>query len=145
MLARRSGGSNIELGFLRRRASASWVDLTFLRRRAGSSWIDIWPNYVPLSVVATPVVVFQPVGYVGPVGGESVATVSGGQGGESYTWTFRSGIQLQMTAAGNRAYFSYTFRTQTGSVSAVYRVTVNDGRSTAFADINVQLSLGTIA
>lgn len=93
-------------------------------------------NYTNVSVSANDVASFV---FSGTASGTSTANVSGGDGSVSYSWTKVSGTTcLSSGASSQTATFS---RSSPGVSNAVYRVTVNDGTSSDYDDITVQLQV----
>lgn len=104
----------------------------------------VYQRYDPLTVTADPVIVFQPAGFIGAVGGSSTANTTGGKGTITYSWTHVDGTVLNVSGAGSKtAYFSYNFPPQGGTVWATYRVTVSDGISSAHTNVSINLTLGS--
>ena len=120
------------------------MDVENIYRRSGSSWIMVYQSYQALSVTADPVIVFQPAGFIGAVGGSSTANTTGGKGTITYSWTYVEGTVLNVSGANSKsAYFSYNFPPQGGTVWSTYRVTVSDGISSASANVSINLTLGS--
>lgn len=95
--------------------------------------------YTAISVTASNVNVTNTTGT--PVG-VSNASVTGGDGSHSYSWTYISGdVTLTGSTTGSSASFAGTAGV---NESSVYRVTVNDGITSDFDDITVTLR-GSVA
>lgn len=143
---RKQGGGNVAPTIVRRRSGGTWANVQTIKRRLSGAWVTVWTAYTAVSVVLNPTSVTKrssgtnasgPSGSTAPV----TATASGGSGTITYAWTRVSGDTG--TAISSTTASSVTFSRSNCSdmvdYISVWRCTVSDGTSSAYADVTVTL------
>lgn len=145
---RRQGGAWTPIANPRRNGNGV-VHLAYtVRRRAGNSWVTIYERYTPVVVSANNVNghIFspEPAPNFQGMSGSSTANAVNGTGTYTYLWEKLSGsnsISIN-TYTGKTVIFSASVLKNTEE-SAVWRVTANDGITSASNNVTVKFHYET--
>lgn len=148
MTARRYDGSSWQdLSHFRRWSGSAWTDATFARRWDGSQWVEFWPTYTNISASLSPTLYNNTASNsTGPVDVGFTCSVTGGDGGHTFTWSVTNLIGAGWSIVSGQGTSSVTVRCINGSntqFTGTLSCVVSDGTSSDTPSASLSLTYGT--
>lgn len=145
-IVRKSGGANVAPTTVKRRSGGTWADVQTIKRRSSGAWVTVWTNTGPLSASVDPSSISRfgtGSASSGPSGSTGIVTASGSGGSGNYTFSWARISGDSSTAISSTTAATVTFNRASCNnginYNSVWRCTVSDGTSSAYADVNVTL------